>query len=276
MERVDILIPMDFSDCALGALRLGKHIAAKANVRLLFLTVRNSPLVTLEPLTGTVMAPVYESQVDDVDERYHELTIAEDIQELPFEIIKMTGGFFDAIEACLDSTNVDLIITGTNEEHGIGDYIFGSHSSELVKKAKIPVLVLPVQNKLFDIKRIGVAVNFEEKNDYSKFSAARDIALLFGAKVFILFATKDENHLYTHDDDKLSLSRYFHSCDYSFFTIKNNKNTIESLEHAIDQLGIDLLFMHPKNHNGLDGLFQTSKTRTMALSARIPLLTVHE
>ena len=277
MKINSILIPLDFSDCSINALRVAKNMAMNFEAELVMMTVSHMPYIHAEAMgAGAIVQPVMNDYQDEIDDKYEELIKNEKLEDIQYKIVTKTSGFIDAINECLDEVKVDMIVTGTHAEHDLLDTLFGSKSSDIISHVRIPVLMIPEISALHKVNKIGMAVDFSEEIDLSKFEIVKQFAEAFGARIIVLHIADRSNKLFVYDDQKVKLSNYLGEVDHNFFTIKNKDDLTQVLLTTSIELNLDLLFMHPKNHGFFKGLFHKSNTRTMAMHIDIPLLSAHE
>ena len=277
MKIKKILTPVDFSDCAINALRVARNIAIQSDAELVMMTVSHMPYIHAEAMgSGAIVQPVMEDFQEEIDEKYEALIRNEKLSEVPYKIVTKTSGFIDAISECLEEGDIDLIVTGTHAEHDLLDTLFGSKSSDIISHVRVPVLMVPEISILNRISKIGVAIDFSDDNDFSKLEIVKFFAKTFNARIIILHIADKSKKLFVYDDEKVKLSNYLKDTDHNFFTIKNKEELTQVLLTTSIVLNLDILFMHPKNHGFVERLFYKSKTKSMAMHIDIPLLTIHE
>lgn len=67
------------------------------------------------------------------------------------------GGVIEEIVKISEEETVDLIVLGTRKKHSILDHLFGSVSTKLITKSKIPILIVPEGISFHNIKKIAFA-----------------------------------------------------------------------------------------------------------------------
>lgn len=268
---------MDFSPCAIKALRFANKLAIASNAELLLINVVQQPHVHVEAMgAGAIMTPVMTDLIDQAQENFKKLIDEESLSPNQTSSRVFSAGFIDAITTCLNEESIDLIITGTHENHDFLDSMFGSKSADIITTSDVPVLMIPEHCTIDKIKKIGVAVDFSDDNDLSKFEITKYFTDTLGASLVILNIADSGKKLFHHDDEKVAISNFFKGIEHLFFTINNKGDLVSSLQDSSKELGLSMLFMHPKNHSGIGGFFHKSKTKSMAMNIDIPLLTVHE
>ncbi|MBI9072727.1 MAG: universal stress protein [Melioribacteraceae bacterium] len=148
-----ILVPIDFSDYSISALKYAINFAKKFNAEIL-LTYVVEPFIYAADFTMS-QAAIPDVDTDTRERAYNELKrlIAAEIhEELPSEIIIRTGKPFFEINEVASEKNVDLIIIATHGHTGVEHLLFGSTAEKVVRKAPCPVLTLREPIKGFKYK----------------------------------------------------------------------------------------------------------------------------
>jgi nucleotide-binding universal stress UspA family protein len=138
LER--ILVPVDFSDCSIGALEYAVVVAQQAKASLMLLHV-------LEPvsygLDFTLSHIKTREQVrESWTKRLEELASSHQDSHVSVEY-QLRGGL--PADSILDSAQTlpcDLIVMGTHGRHGISHAISGSVAEAVLRKARCPVLTV--------------------------------------------------------------------------------------------------------------------------------------
>lgn len=143
MAFTKLLVPIDFSETSLHALRLAIHVARQGNTRLHLLHVGTIPYVDAGPFGASVPALLIEANNQMAIEAKVGLDrVAR--EEVPAGMpvsTEVRSGFppeeiLDEADAC----EADLIVLGTHGRTGLERVLLGSVAERVVRGAKIPVL----------------------------------------------------------------------------------------------------------------------------------------
>jgi len=121
-----ILVPVDFSEPSVEALRLAVTLAMRTGARLSVLNVDADALP------------------QDEHERLgglHRLVAREVPTSVHFELITDTGGAAETINRHAKSGDHDLVVMGTHGKTGLERVILGSVAETVVRTCPVPVLV---------------------------------------------------------------------------------------------------------------------------------------
>jgi len=145
MNIKNIVFATDFSDNSVLAFKSAKSLAEEHNAKLLILYVQKDTeetrfLHSLTSLTDTDHEAVVEKSIEDHFTHYLEKNAGEFKN---YETIVKHGKPFQEILKFSEERSADLIVAGSHGRTGIEHVIFGSTSERIVRKSKIPVLIIP-------------------------------------------------------------------------------------------------------------------------------------
>ncbi len=137
MKRDNILVPVDFSEQSLNAIREGVELAGDSGtVRLLHVL---PPLESISP--GVVWGDVSDSSREEHVSEFATTFLKEhDLDGLTFDVQIGPPGHVIA-DYAIDS-NTDLIIISSHGYHGIKRMLLGSVAETVIRHAHCAVLVL--------------------------------------------------------------------------------------------------------------------------------------
>lgn len=140
VEIRTILVPTDFSECSLEAMRYAMELAQVLAARVVFLHVVEPPVYGLE-LTGAY--PGFEPDVTKkLGGMMHDWVEQVRIQGIPVEWHIEVGSSFAEIRAAVERYVADLIVMGTHGRTGISHAFWGSVAERVVQHAPCPVLTI--------------------------------------------------------------------------------------------------------------------------------------
>jgi len=144
----EIIVAVDFSDGMEAVMASARSFADAFGARLhLVNVVETTPIYTMygmHPEEIPTIADYRDVAVDRAGERIVELG-ARVRGEVLTKILE--GDAVDEILAYSEAVSGDLVMVATHGHTAIGSVLMGSVSSGLVRKAEVPVLVVPVAKK---------------------------------------------------------------------------------------------------------------------------------
>jgi len=133
---IKILVPTDYSDCSLAALKHAASLAREANGSLLIVHVREQPSAYVWPDA----VPAEDPLPQDVALLLQALSDGQ--QQVHFEERRLEGAPVPTIISLATDEHVDLIVMGTTGRTGLQRLLLGSVAEEVVRHAPCPVLTL--------------------------------------------------------------------------------------------------------------------------------------
>lgn len=150
-----ILVPIDFSDYSLSALKYAVNFAKYFEAKIFLVYVVEPMIYPADFSMGQVSIPSMD--VDMSDRAKSELealakSIISKTQEV--DIIIKVGKPFIEINETAAEIDADLIIIATHGHTGVEHILFGSTAEKVVRKAPCPVMTLrePIKGYKFDCK----------------------------------------------------------------------------------------------------------------------------
>ena len=270
-----ILVPIDFSQEAEGAARVAARIARRTGSEIYLLHMLELPVNTIDPTEMSTI--ISEPQAIYFMKLAHEKF--DKFKKLPFfDGIKVIESvqFHYAFRGIIKETekfDIDMIVMGSQGASGLQEMFIGSNTEKVVRRSKVPVLVIKEGNDNFDIKKIVFASNF---NDECKktFQKVLDFTNLFRAELSLLYVNTIHNFNTTRAiEERMSdFIKDFKMCKCT----KNIYNDI-SIENGIlsfsREMDADLIALNTHGRSGLSQLFNGSIGQELTNHALRPVIT---
>lgn len=268
----NILIPVDFSDCASNAIDYALKVAKKADAEITLIHAYYVPFSFSE--TGTsvdgktldCLKKNAEEEMEDLKTKYQEYK-----SKMVFKCIASFG--IDAIKSEIEQRVYDLIIMGTKGVSGLSEIFLGSLTANVIQEIKIPIICVPEKSKFTKISNIAFACDYQEMNEPKEIDFLINLAKMYGATIHLV--NVKEKSSAGHFEEAPYLESLFHYIPHTHNTSRF-KNLEAGLNDFIAENNIDLLAMMPRKKNILQKLFSDSHTSRIAYHTKIPLLAFHE
>jgi len=261
MKKLSILVPTDFSEISLKALRVAGKLAAliDGKVSVVYSFEKNR----------------YERSDSSID------TAKQDLESLvgshldPAVLGECIISELKAVDAIIETgINFDLIIMSSHGRTGISKLMLGSVTEKVIRLSNPPVLIVKNEDMMFPLNKILVTTDFSQ-NAKNSYGLAAKLAELTDASVHLLYAvtyhsTEPATHLeaYIRTKEKKFRSyvqRYFPNiADRVTFEAKlTKKSAHEYLTRHISENEYNLVAMATLGRTGLDYLKMGSTTGTV-------------
>ena len=282
-----ILVPIDFSVSSKKACKMAFNIASHLQVKLVFMHSYINPQIHSIPF-----ADVYAynsallSNIEHAEENANN-SFKSFISELAKEIgtekwnevqseFIIKSGYPDEDILAYSAENISQLIVMGNSA---STETVGSVTADVMYNARVPVLVIPgsmPEQDLQHFSKVLYATNFNEK-DFAAIDKLMSILYPFDIKVICAHVGQpsgDSWDLAKINGMKDILKEKYRTESFDCKLIIGN-NTLDSLEHFIDDEKIDILSLTTHKRNMISRLFNPSLARRMTFHSHTPLLVFH-
>ncbi|RMD50520.1 MAG: universal stress protein [Ignavibacteria bacterium] len=144
MQQISkILVPVDFSDYSLKALKYATDFARSFDAKVYLIYVVEPVLYPADFSMGQIAIPdTSEDFVERGKNELNSLAEAHLMGLVEYETIVRTGRPFIEIIQAASEYDIDLIIIATHGHTGVEHLLFGSTAEKVVRKAPCPVLTI--------------------------------------------------------------------------------------------------------------------------------------
>ncbi|MFN4235285.1 MAG: universal stress protein [Bacteroidia bacterium] len=268
----NILLPTDFSDLSLKAIRYGLKLNKKINGEITLFHALHLPGIA-----------------DNVKKKLEDILKKESLEELQIlehklkkekaisgEIKKGVefGVPSKAISEYAKKNDIDLIVMGTKGAGKISKALFGSNTAHLLEKANTTVCVVPENYELkerFTLKHIVYASDLEDIDNEIKLIAA--FARIFDATVHVAHVLPETGKIIPIKPEKIipDLQKKAKYEKITFYAATNN-NFHEEIKNYAKKQKADLIALYMHKRSFWESLFQSSHSKELSYYTDIPLM----
>ncbi len=267
-----IIVPTDFSKTARNAIQYALDLALVFDSEILLI---HGFYPATELNTGYMIDPEIETKRRAKLVALTESLVDENKGNSKAKI-KITSRFiigFPIEESVAISMNPDqLVVMGTTGSSGVIGRLFGSVSSNVVKQAGCPVLLVPQETNYRPFKNVMYASNQALLDDQVERLTSQWLA-----KYYIMMHV-----VHVNQDDKKTAAdherKIFDNLDTNHIVRKdiNSDAVTYALNDYAKQESIDMLILSTRRKSFWDRLVHVSITREMSLEPTLPLLILHD
>ncbi len=276
-----LLVPTDFSDNAINAMKYAVQLAQWLDAKLVFFHSTNIPLsIDLYGASKSELAKLKRQnelektrQLQDlVTKVFTRLDIPQDRNQVVCQVENGTLIVEDVIAAARKH-KADMIVAGTHGATGISK-LFGSNTSILISKSNVPVLAIPPKYRFRKLRNILYASDL--KNPMAELKKIIPLATSFGAAIDVFnlsyTAGAQEEQLFR----KLTNASHFEAL--RFVQLKRNpgETVLQQLREFLAYRKPDLAVMFHEKKSFLEGLFAGNKTEVLSYNLNGPLLSIRK
>ncbi|MBC8053670.1 MAG: universal stress protein [Sphingobacteriaceae bacterium] len=269
-----ILVATDYTDSAESAFKYAAFIASfiKADVALF-----NNYTFDIHSLNGLITASAMGDMI-----RKNKLRLDEYAEGLslkykrPIKAFSLTTMTTESLEEILSKLGVGLLVMGMKKN--AGEYHFsGNTSNAIIKNSKVPVLVVPDKIVLKMPERILYACDYQNLPKDEHLKVLIELVKAFGSELQVFHVNKHQTAENIEQDLKAAflnkMENAISSLNHTYCDV-NSKDFMESLKLGLNNFNADILVMSPHKYGFWTSLIHKSKTKEMALTSEIPLLSI--
>lgn len=266
-----ILVPIDFSPASRNASVYAAELARLFNSRLLLFHAYMLPTPVSEVPYVMVTADEMQRENEQMLKREADTLFA--TYGIPVESVVRIGIASDEIKELSVEAAADLIIMGMKGAGGL-DKIVGSTTTNVIRKVKIPLLIIPHDAGYKPISHITYASDFSYKTNISLFSPLLKIAKTVSAAIHVLHVQKNVVKI-EEVSGRTNTEKALQGYQYEFVDVVNQSVT-QGINDYLQQHESQLLVMVAHTHTFFERIFSRSRTTAMAYETKIPLLVLQD
>lgn len=267
-----ILVPTDFSDCSINALRYAARLAKRTNTsEIIILNAYTVPLAYTDLNISYDLGENETNIKKFIEEEFQKLEKrVPELKELNYTTVKAHDYLIDAALSICLTQSIDLIIMGTKGAHGIDEVILGTNAHRMIKEQLAPVLVIPEKAEFKGIENIALS------SDYKGIMAEllnplKIIRNVFGAKVHVVHVSEKTILEKDKAAEAKNLELYLRDLPHQYHFMVD-KDIETGIELFAEKQNIDLLVVLPRKKGLFEKLFGISESKSLIFHTKLPLL----
>jgi len=268
-----IVVPIDFSPEARNAALYAAELASIFKARLLLFHAYMLPTPVSE-------VPYVMITVDEL-QKENEILLRKEVEHLvgsygvEAEGIVRIGIPSDEIRVLSDDLSVDLVVMGMKGAGGI-DKMIGSTTTNVIRKLRTPVLVIPHHSSFIPIKNITYASDFSYTLSALLFQILLKIAKAFQAKIHVINVHRQNDDMKSGQiAGKKTIELIFAGIEHTFDDI-THQSIMQGITEYMKTHASEVLVMVEHKHSFLERIFSKDHTTAMAYETKTPLLVLQD
>jgi nucleotide-binding universal stress UspA family protein len=272
-----IVVPTDFSDCAMNALKVAAVIARKTNFTITLAHVYEVPVYGLT--AGGMQGLSYDGEAlstikEKIKTELGKIAALDFLKGLTLEKFVLADRSISEILDHPELKNVSIIVMGSHGVSGIKENLVGSNTEKIVRKSKVPVLTVKNDAGTFEVKNIVFASSFYEEVEKA-YAKVKPILDHFPATIHLLKVNTANRFERTLKSEEL-MRNFAKNAGIPSYTMNVfNDDSIEdgvlNFSNAIDA---DLIVMPTHGRTGIAHLVNGSVTEGLVNHAYRPVLSM--
>ncbi|PWL37650.1 universal stress protein [Flagellimonas aquimarina] len=271
-----ILVPTDFSENALHALKYAQELYKNARTEFYILHAFadkvygrfNNSTVSERKKAESDIGQQVEKQLD---------TLIQSVKGVPsnplhtFHAVASFDSLVDGVNDFVNKLNLDLIVMGTKGETSDHKTTFGSYTIEVFKYVKCPVLAIPQDFEYKQPKLIMFPTDYMLPYKRRELKLLGNLAGEFKSEVHCVHISDFDVLSHRQEDNKLFLKRTLAKA-YLYFKTIPVKNRVNAILEYIAENNVDMLAMVNSRHSFFEDMLYRSSVDELGLKIKIPFL----
>lgn len=268
-----ILVPLDFSECSINAVRTAGDIARKNGADIYLLHVPDMPEEVVEANFEAHQQTSESIMTINAAKKRMEQIMQEYLVGLKVARVMEFHDLYDVIVDQAAKYNIDLIVMGTHGVKGWKEKLIGSTTEKIVRFSTVPVLAVKHYTPNDDFKNIVFASNFygEVKTAFPKIKAFADE---MGATIHLAKVINDENFEDESKTEKI-MEDFAHDFELKNYTttVINDDDFEEGIVYYADKVKADVIAIATHGKTGISRLISGSLAEELTNHVNLPVLT---
>ena len=279
-----ILVPTDFSECSVDAIKYAIYFAEKTERKLLFFHSAFLLIPTRSPTWVYLNAVKSEKElklktlIEFIKKIYLSLKIKRDENNTKF-LVRFGTSVVENIAETINGQFIDLIIMGTQGATGFRKFFVGSNTASVIEQSYCPVLAIPHKYKFHGIKSIAYACS-DLNNLKKELKQIIRITQKLEASLLIFYIATNTKSMIVNEKFKSkvfmkSLSQHFKFNKMSLRVIDGGIITlVGAIGNFVKENNADILAMTTRKRSFFKKIFDPSQTKEISYQLNVPLMAI--
>jgi nucleotide-binding universal stress UspA family protein len=277
-----ILIPTDFSDNAVHALRYAVYLFEKEECTFYILNAYQTGASNLDSIRNKerntrLFRITKEAAERDLKHLLDNIKGENENANHKFESLAIADSLVNAIgESVMDHT-IHFIFMGTQGASGLKSVFLGSNTVRIISKIDFcPIVAVPADYSFEVPKAILFATGFEHVYNKYELDPMIVLANLWTSKILVLHA-HDEEKMEAHElTAKKVLKERLNQLSYEMVELEKENKISETIAKAVTQNSeIGMVAMIDYWHSFMEKLTGEAVVKNVAFQTKIPFLVMH-
>lgn len=264
-----ILVPTDFSDNANRALDYACHLALHKNAKIILMNSYQAPASSSNVMINFTDI-LEEDSKKDLAKDLAKLRENDTYAKVEIELFSCYGYLSESIKKANAEFEIDLVVMATAGASNLSSRLFGSNTTDAIKNAEQPILVVPNETKFSEWENITFASNIQTSKNDCPFEPLKELMNLPTCKLNVLTVV-DEETTVNKEAVNDRIAEKLKGIDYTINVVENEKVS-DGILDFINENDTDLLVLIRKNYGFIEGLLHASVTKKIALHTNKPML----
>lgn len=264
-----ILFPTDFSENAELAAQFAIDIAKRTNGSIIALHAYDVPY-SERSMTTSLLHEMKQIAHNHMQEFENDVLSKSGVQ---FETQVILGNPIRLCKELSEKHNIELVVLGTKGASGIEELLIGSNAASVIQNIDVPVLVIPPQSEVKELKNIVLATDMDLRKKERPLTRLKKFAQIYGSSIDVLHFQDDEG---IKQGSREFLEEHLSDVEHTYSVLASKEHLDKDILEHCERKNADIVTAITKRYGFFEGLFHKSLTSKLAYHTNIPMLALHE
>ncbi|TYP74259.1 universal stress protein [Aquimarina intermedia] len=269
-----IIVPTDFSDNALNALHYAVELFKYERCEFFIMhayadEVYDNNSVISRELLDDYKASVLQTSENALAALLKKLAEISPNPRHTYKTLSRFGNLVDETNELVDEQNIDVVIMGTRGKTDDRKITFGSHTLQVLKYVKCPVLAIPSGYNYIRPKTILFPTDFRLPYKRRELKILHSLSKSYRSIIHCLYVSKFEKLAIRQEDNKAFLEEALSDNEIKFHT-RDSDDLTTAINTCIDDYGAQMLVMINSRHSYLESILYQSTIDKIGLHLKVP------
>lgn len=268
-----LLVPVDFSPASRNALAYAAELARTLEAKLVLFHAYMLPTPVSE--VPYIMVTADEMQKENEVMIAKDAAFVKEAYGLDCQTVVRLGIASDETKVLQQEIQADLVVMGMKGAGGL-EKIIGSTTTNVIRKLKVPVLIIPHDAAFAAPRSIVYSSDFSYSKSFHLFDSLLRIARYFQSVIHILHIHL--HHTGDHGDremGKKDIENLFNGITHDYVDVESVSVT-QGVNDYLAKNPAQMLVMVAHKHSFFERIFSKNHTAAMAYETHIPLLVLQD
>ena len=273
----NILVPTDFSDCAMHAMDMGLALAEFFGATVHFFTclenTNGETSLECKLTEGSQAKKEYLKHVNVLLQKWRTEAAFRNVQ---VKTVCSPGKLIFSIQNYVAANDIDFVVVGSHGSSGIDKFLLGSNTQKIVRTLHVPVFVIKKPLKQYEFKSIVYASNFKKEEKESFILFLEFIKKFQPEKIHLVgVSTVGWSSLSTIEMED-SMNEFKAMCNFSACQrhIYSDLFIESGIRHFSEKMDADLVVISNHNRHPEKRIFAGSTVEALVQNSDLPVLSI--
>lgn len=275
-DKLNILIPTDFSDNAASALQYALKLYANKECTFY---IMHSTYVT-EAVARAYTTRYYDDKQNKIvgqslDDLIEKTEAANGNAKHGFKALLTQEELRNAVKKQVEVLDIDMVVMGTKGATDAVEYVMGSNTIKVIQQIRnCPVLVLPEGFAFTQPQQIAFATDYTRNYDQKELKSLKYFAELYHSRIHIVHVNTEDKLSDKQQENKQILETCLSNYAHDFHLIPESQSKTKTISSFMDEHQIDVLAMVNYKHGILQRILNEPIIKKLAFDPRNPILVI--